>query len=111
MTYGFLLPLICDLKVNRFDLPFTTLTGLVHCGRYHDNWIHFPAHWRDANFSGVLPKGTPVAQCMPVSQNIGPLRRRRKRLHQHRASLATAVAFEMKETELNSQFDGVGRKR
>jgi hypothetical protein len=66
MTYGFLLPLICDLKVNRFDLPFTTLTGLVHCDRYHDNWIHFPAHWRDANFSGVLPKGTPVAQCMPV---------------------------------------------
>ena len=53
---------------NRFDLPFTTLTGLVDCDRYHDNWIHFPAHWHDANFSGVLPKGTPVAQCMPVKR-------------------------------------------
>ena len=54
--------------VNRFDLPFTTLTGLVDCDRYHDAWIHFPAHWHDANFSGVLPKGTPVAQCFPVKR-------------------------------------------
>jgi hypothetical protein len=54
---------------NRFDLPFTTLTGLVDCDRYHDNWIHFPAHWHDLKFSGVLPKGTPVAQCMPVKRD------------------------------------------
>jgi hypothetical protein len=53
---------------NRFDLPFTTLTGLVDCDRYHDNWIHFPAHWHDANFSGVLPRGTPIAQCLPVKR-------------------------------------------
>jgi len=52
--------------VNRFDLPFTTLTGLVDCDRYHDVWIHFPAQWRDEGFSGVLPRGTPVAQCFPV---------------------------------------------
>jgi hypothetical protein len=51
---------------NRFDLPFTTLTGLVDCDRYHDVPINFPAHWRDADFSGVLPRGTPVAQCIPV---------------------------------------------
>jgi hypothetical protein len=42
--------------VNRFDLPFTTLTGLVDSDRYHDNWIHFPARWHDLNFRGVLPK-------------------------------------------------------
>jgi hypothetical protein len=41
---------------------------LVDCDRYHENWIHFPAHWHDANFSGVLPKGTPVAQCIPVKR-------------------------------------------
>ncbi len=52
--------------LNRFDLPFTTLSGLVDCDRYHDNWIHFAAHWHDVNFSGVLPKGTPVAQCVPI---------------------------------------------
>ena len=54
--------------VNRFDLPFTTLTGLVDCDRYHNNWIHFPAHWHNMNFSGVLPRGTPVAQCIPVKR-------------------------------------------
>jgi hypothetical protein len=54
--------------LNRVDLPFTTLTGIVDCDRYHDNWIHFPARWNDPNFSGVLPKGTPVAQCVPVKR-------------------------------------------
>ena len=52
--------------VNRFDLPFTTLTGMVDCDRYRDAWIHFPAHWRDPGFRGVLPKGTPVAQVFPI---------------------------------------------
>ncbi len=52
--------------VNRFDLPFVTLTGLVDCDRYHDLWIHFPAWWRDEGFSGVLARGTPIAQCIPV---------------------------------------------
>jgi hypothetical protein len=51
---------------NRFDLPFTTLTGMVDCDRYTDAWINFPAHWRDPGFRGVLPRGTPVAQCFPV---------------------------------------------
>lgn len=54
--------------INRFDLPFTTLSGLVDCDRYQDNWIHFPAHWHDANFSGMLPRGTPIAQCVPVKR-------------------------------------------
>ncbi len=41
---------------------------MVDCDRYHDNWIHFPAHWHDMNFNGVLPRGTPVAQCIPVKR-------------------------------------------
>jgi hypothetical protein len=58
---------------NRFDLPFTTLTGMVDCDRYHDAWIHFPAHWHDEGFSGVLPAGTPVAQCVPVKREAWSL--------------------------------------
>ena len=54
---------------NRFDLPFTTLSGLVNCDVYTDTWVHFPAHWHDRNFSGVLPKGTPIAQCIPVKRD------------------------------------------
>jgi hypothetical protein len=54
--------------VNRPELPFTTLTGLVDTDAYRDVQIHFPAQWRDIGFSGVLPKGTPVAQCIPVKR-------------------------------------------
>jgi hypothetical protein len=54
--------------VNRGDLPFTTFTGLVDCDTFHDSPINFPAHWHDAGFNGVLPKGTPVAQFLPVKR-------------------------------------------
>ena len=54
---------------NRFDLPFTTLSGLVDSDRFHDVWINFPAHWRDPDFEGVLPRGTPIAQCIPVKRD------------------------------------------
>jgi hypothetical protein len=54
--------------VNRSDLPFTTLTGLVACDMFHDAPVHFPAHWQDADFNGVLPRGTPIAQCLPVKR-------------------------------------------
>jgi hypothetical protein len=60
--------------LNRFDLPFTTLTGLVDCDLYHDNWVHFPAQLHDPDFTGVLPKGTPIAQCVPVKRENWLLR-------------------------------------
>jgi hypothetical protein len=56
--------------INRSDLPFTTLTGLVDCDTFHQSPIHFPARWNDADFNGVLPKGTPVVQCLPVKREI-----------------------------------------
>jgi hypothetical protein len=59
---------------NRFDLPFVTLTGLVDCDRYHDSWINFPAYWREPGFRGVLPKGTPIAQCFPVKREPWEMR-------------------------------------
>jgi hypothetical protein len=46
------------------------LTGLVDADRYKDNFVHFPAQWRDPNFSGTLPKGTPIAQCLPFKRDI-----------------------------------------
>jgi hypothetical protein len=53
---------------NRTDLPFTTLTGLIDCDTFHDSPLNFPARWHDPNFNGVLPKGTPVAQCVPIKR-------------------------------------------
>ena len=52
--------------VNRADLPFRLLTGVVDSDRFTDVGILFPAVWTDANFEGVLPRGTPVAQCFPI---------------------------------------------
>jgi hypothetical protein len=60
--------------INRRDLPFTTLTGIVDCDRYVDNRIHFPAHWHDASFNGVLPKGTPIVQCIPFKRDSWKLK-------------------------------------
>jgi len=59
---------------NRFDLPFTTLSGLVDCDVWGDAFINFPAHWHDASFCGVLPRGAPVAQCVPVRRERWTLR-------------------------------------
>ena len=52
--------------VNRADLPFRLLTGLVDADRFSDVGILFPGQWIDPGFEGTLPRGTPVAQCFPV---------------------------------------------
>lgn len=57
--------LLCGHPANRADLPFRSITGLVRADDFH-TFIHFPALWSDPGFQGVLPAGTPVAQCHPV---------------------------------------------
>jgi hypothetical protein len=52
--------------VNRDDLPFRLITGLVDADLFHDGGINFPAIWTEPDFSGVLEKGTPVAQVFAV---------------------------------------------
>jgi hypothetical protein len=58
--------LLVGHPLNRPELPFQTLAGLVDTDSYGHGLVHFPALWRDAAFRGVLAKGTPVAQCLPV---------------------------------------------
>ncbi len=82
---------------NRFDLPFTTLTGQVDCDRFSDAWIHFPAIWRDEAFEGVLAKGTPVAQCLPV---------RRESWQAHTASLSPDEA-----RRTHAVVEAIGREK
>jgi hypothetical protein len=55
--------------VNRGDLPFRLVSGLVDADRFHDGGINFPAIWTEPDFSGVLPKGTPIAQCFAVPRH------------------------------------------
>ncbi len=59
--------------VNRDDLPFRLITGLVDADLFHDGGINFPAVWTRDDFSGVLPKGTPVAQVFAVPRSAPEL--------------------------------------
>ena len=59
--------------INRDDLPFRLVTGLVDADRFSAVGINFPAVWIDPGFSGVLLRGTPVAQCYPVPREAPTL--------------------------------------
>ena len=59
--------------VNREDLPFRLVTGLVDADRFSDVGILFPARWTDPSFSGTLRRGTPVAQCFAVPRTVPDL--------------------------------------
>ena len=52
--------------IHRDDLPFRLVTGLVDADRFVDAGINFPAVWTEPAFRGVLPRGTPIAQCYVV---------------------------------------------
>lgn len=54
--------------LNREDLPFRTLSGLVDSDIFKDGYVHFPALWTAPEFEGVLPAGTPVAQVFAVAR-------------------------------------------
>jgi hypothetical protein len=54
--------------VNRPTTPFHTLSGYVATDRFKDVPINFPALWVDPGFRGVIPRGTPIAQCIPVKR-------------------------------------------
>lgn len=53
--------------MNRPDLPFLTLSGVVDCDLFRDGYVHFPA-LLDPGFEGMIPAGTPVAQVIPVQK-------------------------------------------
>jgi hypothetical protein len=59
--------------VHRDDLPFRLVTGLVDADRFNEVGINFPAVWVDDGFAGVLPRGTPIAQCYPVPRGTPTL--------------------------------------
>lgn len=58
--------LLCTHPINRLDLPFFTLTGLVDTDKY-DHPIQFPFLLKEG-FEGIIESGTPVAQLLPVKR-------------------------------------------
>ncbi|MEO7335404.1 MAG: hypothetical protein ABIV63_02390 [Caldimonas sp.] len=59
--------------INRDDLPFRLVTGLVEADTFHQVGINFPAVWTDKSFSGTLNRGTPIAQCFAVPRGAQEL--------------------------------------
>jgi hypothetical protein len=53
--------------INRFDLPFQVITGIVDCDNYTLP-IHFPFFVKES-FTGIIPAGTPIAQIIPVKKD------------------------------------------
>ncbi|WP_152497469.1 hypothetical protein [Roseovarius sp. THAF8] len=50
------------------NLPFQTLSGVVDSDLYTDGYVHFPA-LLDPGFDGIIPRGAPVAQVVPVRKD------------------------------------------
>ena len=55
--------------LNREDLPFRTLSGIVDCDRFGAGLVHFPAVLTDPAFTGSLPAGTSISQVIPIKRN------------------------------------------
>ena len=52
--------------INRFDLPFLTITGIVDCDTYVGN-VQFPFFIKNS-FTGIIEKGTPITQMIPIKR-------------------------------------------
>ncbi len=52
--------------VNRPELPFQALTGLVDTDTFSELPVQCPSRWLESSFNGVLPRGTPIVQCIPI---------------------------------------------
>lgn len=53
--------------LNRSDLPFRTLTGVVDTDNYPDS-VHFPFQLFDFEHKFILEKGTPICQIFPFKR-------------------------------------------
>lgn len=52
--------------LNRYDLPFITLSGIVDLDTYH-NPVNFPFVFKKSA-KGIIPAGTPIAQVFPFKR-------------------------------------------
>jgi hypothetical protein len=53
--------------LNRHDLPFITLTGIIDGGVVMQSRGNFPFYIKEG-FEGIIPKGTPIIQLIPFRQ-------------------------------------------
>ena len=54
--------------VNRYDLPFISLTGFVDADEIMPSWSPTPFFIKK-DFEGIIPAGTPIYQIIPVKRD------------------------------------------
>lgn len=55
--------------LNRFDLPFTSLSGIVEGGYTLLKEGKYPFFVKEG-FEGLIPQGTPIVQCIPFKNEM-----------------------------------------
>lgn len=60
--------LICH-PLNRMDLPFYTLSGIIDSDIYHHSKTGNLPFYIKNNFEGLIPKGTPMYQIIPIKRD------------------------------------------
>jgi len=58
--------LLITHPLNRHDLPFTTLSGIIDSDLWHTPV--FISFFLKRNFIGIIPKGTPLFQMIPIKR-------------------------------------------
>jgi len=58
--------LLITHPLNRHDLPFTTLSGIIDADLWHTPV--FTSFFLKRNFIGIIPKGTPIFQIIPIKR-------------------------------------------
>jgi hypothetical protein len=54
--------------LNRFDLPFTTISGVMDSDSAAEHGGNFPVFFKK-DFEGVISRGTPIAQVIPFKRD------------------------------------------
>jgi hypothetical protein len=62
--------LLITHPAHQHDLPFRTISAVVDADRYAETFIQIPTVWLSKGVACVLPKGTPIAQCIPVPRDF-----------------------------------------
>jgi len=55
--------------LNRDDLPFTTLSGIIDADKYHQDDDGNHPFYIKRGFSGIIPAGTPMYQIIPFKRD------------------------------------------
>ncbi|MBS1301539.1 hypothetical protein [Loktanella sp. SALINAS62] len=87
---------------NDFSSPFNTISAIVDTDRYYHVPVQIPAIWRNTSFRGIVPTGTPIAQCYVIRRETFSLR-------------VAEMSYEeeeklLEESKKNSLTDGLYRK-